>query len=301
MIFLVAQTLVFAGVLFLVGALIPVRRLIGQLPPGPIRRHWGIMTVLIVVFQIGYLAYAAVFWDRHSTLLDLIVPGIFFLGAIFVWMVASLMLQTTMDVMRMSLLEREVVTDPLTGAYNRRYLDRRLNEEVLIERRYGRPLSVLMLDIDNFKQINDTYGHQAGDQVLTALCGIVTEALRETDILARYGGEEFLVIAPQTLIAGATELAERMRRDIEVHPFTFSEGNNRLRQINITISIGVAGLGNGIDSADKLVRAADAALYRAKQEGRNRVVCAAVPIVSGKETEGWTAGDVNNPIPISGT
>ena len=301
MIFLVAQTLVFAGVLFLVGALVPVQRLIGQLPPGPIRRHWGFMTVLIVVCLIGFLAYAAAFWDRHSTLLDLIVPGVFFLGASFVWMAASLSLQTTMDVMRMSLLEREVVTDPLTGAYNRRYLDRRLNEEVLIERRYGRPLSVLMLDIDNFKQINDTYGHQAGDQVLTALSSIVAEAIRETDILARYGGEEFLVIAPQTLIAGATELAERLRRDIEVHPFTFSEGTNRLRQINITISIGVAGLGNGIDSTEKLVRTADAGLYRAKQEGRNRVVCATVPIVNDKETDGWTTVDVNNPIPISGT
>ena len=299
MIFLIAQTLIFAGVLFLVGALIPVQRLIGQLPPGPIRRHWSFMTVLIVVFLIGYLAYAAVFWDKHSTLLDLIVPGIFFLGAIFVRMVANLSLQTTMAVMRMSLLEREVVTDSLTGAFNRRYLDRRLNEEALIERRYGRPLSVMMIDIDHFKQINDTHGHQAGDQVLKALSGVVAKGLRETDVLARYGGEEFLVIAPQTLIAGAAELAERLRQDIEAHPFTFSEGN-RLRQINVTISIGVAALGNGIDNSDKLVHAADESLYRAKQGGRNRVVCATVSAVNDKSAEGSIAGGAGGPVPVIG-
>lgn len=296
-----ALSLVFAGALILAGALVPVRRLIGKLPPGLVRSRWHMMTALIMVFFFGYLAYAVAFWNSHSKLLDLIVPYVFFLGACFVWLTAILSLQTTVDVMRMNLLEREVVTDPLTGTYNRRYLDRRLNEEVLIERRYGRPLSVFLLDIDHFKQINDTYGHHAGDQVLTAFGGIVAEALRETDVLARYGGEEFLVIAPQTLIAGATELAERVRRNIEVHPFTFSEGSDRLRQINVTISIGVAGLGNGIDSTHKLVRAADAALYRAKQEGRNRVICATVPTVNDKETDGRTAGDVNNPIPISGT
>ena len=267
-----ALSLVFAGALIVAGALVPVRRLIGKLPSGPVRSRWHLMTALIMVFFFGYLGYAAAFWNSHSRLLDLIVPCVFFLGACFVWLTATLSLQTTMDVMRINLLEWEAVTDPLTGAFNRRYLDRRLNEEVMAERRYGRSLSVLMLDIDNFKQINDRHGHQAGDQVLTSLSEIVAKGLRETDMLARYGGEEFLVIAPQTPLLSAAELAERLRRDIDSHDFSLSNGPGEARRIKVTVSIGVASSGNGVDSREKLVHAADANLYRAKQEGRNRVV-----------------------------
>ena len=101
------------------------------------------MTALIVLFLAGYVGYAAILWDSHSRPLDLIVPGVFFLGACFVWLSANLSLQTATDVMRVSLLERESMTDPLTGVFNRRYLDRRLGEEVAKARRYGLPLCAL--------------------------------------------------------------------------------------------------------------------------------------------------------------
>lgn len=272
MISLLAQGLVFVGALILVGALVPIRRLIMRLPPGQVRNRWYAMMALIVLFLIGYLGYASAFWNSHSKLLDLIVPGVFFLGACFVRLTATLSLQTAMDVMRINLLERETVTDPLTGVFNRRYLDRRLSEEVASARRYDLPLSVLLLDVDHFKQINDRQGHQAGDHVLAALGEIVAGELRESDILARYGGEEFLIITPHTPLLDAADVVERLRKRIESHDFSLTNVPGGIRRIRVTASIGVASLGDGVDDRERLVHDADENLYRAKQEGRNRVI-----------------------------
>ena len=271
MISFLAQGFVVAGALILIVALVPVRRLIGQLPLGPVRSRWYGMTVLIVLFLIGYLGYAGVSWNSHRSVLDLIVPGVFFFGACFVWLTANLSLQTTLDVMRISLLERETVTDPLTGIFNRRYLDRRLIEEVARARRYRLPLSIMMFDIDHFKQINDGYGHPAGDKVLASLAEIVAKDLRESDVVARYGGEEFIVIAPHTEHSNAIEVAERLRRQIESHSFSLGDEPDDIREINVTTSIGVASLSEEVNSVEKLIHAADAQLYRAKHEGRNQV------------------------------
>jgi diguanylate cyclase (GGDEF)-like protein len=177
-----------------------------------------------------------------------------------------------MDVMRINLLEQEAVTDPLTGVFNRRYLDRRLHEEVARARRYSLSLSALLLDIDLFKQINDRHGHQAGDRVLLELGKMALEFLRETDVLARYGGEEFLILAPNTALDDARLVAERLRKRIEMHDFDLRSDAKGSEALRVTASIGVARLGDGIDTAEKLIRAADENLYRAKHEGRNRVV-----------------------------
>lgn len=272
MISLFALGLVLAGTLILVGALVPVRRLIGRLPSGSVRSRWYLMAALIVLFILGYLGYATVFWESHVTLAALIVPFVFFSGAGFVLLATTLALQTAMDVMRISLLEQDAATDALTGAYNRRYLDRRLSEEFASARRYGKPLSILMLDIDHFKQVNDRYGHQAGDQVLVALAKTVAGELRETDILTRYGGEEFLVMAPHTPLLGAVNLAERVRKRIESHDFILPNPPGGIPGIRVTVSVGVASVGDSPMDREMLVHAADENLLRAKQEGRNRVI-----------------------------
>jgi len=224
------------------------------------------MLALVVIFVAGYLGYAWAFWNSQTRLLDLIVPGVFFLGACFVWLTARLSLQTAVALMRISLLEQENIADPLTGVFNRRYLDRRLSEEVARARRHGLPLSILLIDIDLFKRINDGHGHQVGDQVLVSFAELVNRMLREPDILARYGGEEFMVIAPQTPHQGAVVLAERLRKRLESNSFSLGT-----LEIRLTCSIGVASMGGELDCAEKLVNAADENLYRAKREGRNRV------------------------------
>ncbi|RNE94346.1 GGDEF domain-containing protein [Marichromatium sp. AB32] len=158
--------------------------------------------------------------------------------------------------------------DGLTGAHNHAYMQELLDAELARTARYDRPLSLILLDIDHFKQVNDRHGHQAGDRVLRILTRRCREAIRETDQLARYGGEEFLVILPETGRAQAMALAERLRRDIARDEFQVP--GERLR---LTISLGVIsteGQPRAVDKHD-LIEAVDRALYRSKREGRDRV------------------------------
>ncbi|MEW6131579.1 MAG: sensor domain-containing diguanylate cyclase [Pseudomonadota bacterium] len=149
--------------------------------------------------------------------------------------------------------------DALTGLDNRLSMDLTLARLLAEARRYRRPLAVAMADIDFFKKFNDSYGHQAGDALLTEVAQRLRCGTREADMVARYGGEEFLLLLPHTTLEQAAALAERLRQTIE-------------SSTPVTISIGVAALGPQHDSQDTLIKAADDALYRAKQSGRNRVV-----------------------------
>jgi diguanylate cyclase (GGDEF)-like protein len=267
-----AVALVLAGAALLGSALGPARQLVADLPPGLVRRRWRILALVIAAFILGYLGYLALFWGRHAGWADLLVPAIFLLGGCFVWMTLRLALQTAIDIRRVTVLEQENITDPLLGVYNRRYLDRRLEQEVARARRYGLPLAVLLLDIDHFKRVNDTHGHPAGDQVLSYLGQLIRSSVREADVAARYGGEELLIIAPNTTPAAAGVLAERIRGHVEAHALVLTNQAGQRLELQITVSVGVAGLSPQTTDGPALVGRADAALYRAKQDGRNRVV-----------------------------
>jgi diguanylate cyclase (GGDEF)-like protein len=165
------------------------------------------------------------------------------------------------------------LTDLLTGLHNRRYLERRLTEEMAMAQRYEQVLSCLFMDVDHFKQVNDTYGHSAGDRVLGEMAQRVKSRLRASDVMARYGGEEFAVLLPRTSARDAVCQAERIRECVAATPVDIGEG----REVQITVSIGVAESQppHGAELkvlAENLLGAADAALYRAKAEGRNRVL-----------------------------
>ncbi len=163
-------------------------------------------------------------------------------------------------------VQQMAITDELTCAYNRRYFFELVDLELARSRRYNHPVSLLMIDVDLFKTINDRYGHAAGDQVLRDLCGQIDKAVRESDTLGRYGGEEFVLLLPETPLDKAAEVAERLRRMIE---------NYRVKvdglEISVTLSIGVGAIGPDCKDTDTLVRRADRAMYRAKEAGRNRV------------------------------
>lgn len=272
MIAYLSVSLVLIGLLIHVATLVPLRRLIAILPDGSLRNKWLFMTGLIFLFIASYLGYIVVLWGKQTAWNELPIPGLLLFGAIFVWLTIKLSLQTAADLRRIDLLEAENITDPLTKVYNRRYLDRRLDEEVARSKRYGLALSVLMLDIDYFKRINDTYGHQAGDVTLSTLSRLLKTSLRELDVVARYGGEEFLVICTNTAIEGAALVAERSRKLVESHPVEISDAAGAKQTIQVRISVGVASLSAGVDSKEKLIQAADQALYRAKEGGRNRVI-----------------------------
>jgi diguanylate cyclase (GGDEF)-like protein len=165
-------------------------------------------------------------------------------------------------------LEALSITDPLTGLANRRRLMARLEEEVARARRYKTPMSVVMLDIDHFKQVNDTHGHAMGDEVLRNIGAMLKASVRTTDLAARYGGEEFALVLSHTDIAAAQQVAEGLRQK-------FAELEHHLDGVTLTktVSMGVASRdGQGeIPNSEDLLKHADEALYRAKQGGRNRV------------------------------
>ena len=163
-------------------------------------------------------------------------------------------------------LESLFRTDEMTGLYNRRHIMEQLAYEALRMQRNNSPFSVILFDIDHFKQINDNYGHACGDYVLQNLALVVKKAVRSMDILARVGGEEFLVLLPDTHLHRAAVAAERLRREMEQFPFAY-EG----RQFRVTVSLGVTEARNDL-LLDELLRLADDNLYKAKNRGRNRMV-----------------------------
>lgn len=160
------------------------------------------------------------------------------------------------------------ITDELTTLYNYRYFRIRLRDEVFRARRTGRPMSLAILDVDNFKHYNDTLGHPAGDQVLKQIAKIMKKAVRDTDVVARYGGEEFCVILPEVDVAGSRSFAERLRKDVEEYPFFMEDTQPGGK---VTISIGVATYPVDATIIKELLVRADVALYRAKRKGRNCV------------------------------
>ncbi|MFQ5449542.1 MAG: diguanylate cyclase [Nitrospinaceae bacterium] len=164
--------------------------------------------------------------------------------------------------------ERLSVTDGLTGLTNRQQMQALLENEVLRCKRYGSSLSLVMIDVDHFKEINDTHGHQEGDEVLVKVASIVKKFCRSHDVAARYGGEEFVLVLPETHLAGARVMAERIRQQVAGQTFEHAGGT-----FQVTLSCGIAEFdGNLTRDQSDLIRVADQALYRAKEGGRNRTV-----------------------------
>jgi two-component system cell cycle response regulator len=196
------------------------------------------------------------------------------MGTDFIEHMASIIAICLENVISNEMLKYIGLTDSLTGVYNRRYIDRRLIEEISRARRQEYRVSVLFIDIDHFKTVNDTVGHQGGDEVLREICGRIKDELRLSDALARFGGEEFVVLLIDADLESATRVAQRIRASVADRAFDLSTGV----ALPVTVSIGVATLADferdnpvtGV--AQALLAQADAALYKAKQAGRNRVI-----------------------------
>ena len=178
---------------------------------------------------------------------------------------------TIFDVTERKQMETQLVHlathDPLTGLYNRSVMEQRLNDEINRSSRYNHPVSIFMLDIDYYKSINDTYGHRTGDNILQQFANELKASTRNSDYAARYGGEEFIIILPETSLAEAEELAERLRKHIAEFRFTVDDE----RSLELTISIGIATYPEHAQTSHELMRVADMAMYKAKDAGRNKV------------------------------
>lgn len=166
-------------------------------------------------------------------------------------------------------LQELALRDGLTGLLNRRYWESCLEREFARHQRYDNPVSLVIFDIDHFKRVNDTYGHQTGDEVIRAVADITSRLARETDFAGRYGGEEFVVLLPGTHLEGAAQLAERLRQAVEQQVLDY-QGS----PLHFTISLGVASISDDMPNYQVLLERADKALYVSKEQGRNRVTLA---------------------------
>lgn len=200
---------------------------------------------------------------------------------IFYWLVGKIGQRIEHDE---KTLQDLAIRDGLTGLYNHRTFYSLLDDELKRALRHKRPLSLLMLDIDHFKRVNDTYGHRVGDIILHGLSKLLMGQARETDRVCRYGGEEIILILPEIDTAAAGYVAERLRQAVEAHVFPIGGG----KQISITVSIGVAVYPKDADTKETLVAAADTAMYQAKQGGRNRVCVHAPPAEPMRSSPGAT-------------
>lgn len=182
----------------------------------------------------------------------------------------NLILKELKVLMRMKWLYSETeyltITDGLTGIYNRRFFQQTIDREFLRAKRYKHSLSVAMIDVDNFKKINDTYGHQFGDKILVRLSEIIRDSFRKTDYVARYGGEEFAVILPETNKASTYIPIERIRQKVESEKFEYKG-----KIIPVTISIGISDIKSAPSSCEELINSSDETLYKAKNNGKNRI------------------------------
>ncbi|WP_171015759.1 GGDEF domain-containing protein [Devosia sp. FKR38] len=265
----VDDVLLVVGIGLLAAALLTVRSILGLLTQSSaLRRYWFWLGGVIATFMVGYGALI-VLWGEQSLVANELVALMLLLGGVFALAVTKLSLMTTTDIVRIAKLERDAIEDPLTGSYNRRYLESKLDEEVRRATRLKTPLSTVMIDLDHFKHVNDTYGHDVGDKVLRHVCAMIMASVRSSDTVIRYGGEEFVVIAPGCDDADAASLAEAMRAKIAGSALNLPNGDNLV----VTASLGVSSLRAG--SAEAMLRAADEALYAAKRDGRNQICVAA--------------------------
>ena len=222
------------------------------------------LAVLGTILNVGGVALSISGAPLHVVLVNHLMSGI------LVWMVAYIALThlAVGDRLRASLHDA-AFRDPLTRLYNRRYVFNIFRNELKKYRRYAEPLSVMLIDADHFKRINDQYGHCAGDIALRAIADACSESVRDTDVVGRFGGEEFIVLLPHTTAADAAIVAERIR-----HTMLQSDVYWQGQKLDVKLSLGVAEAGRHADNLNELIRAADRALYAAKKSGRNQTAVA---------------------------
>ena len=230
----------------------------------------AIRSVVALPFTLGQLQGGVFFLRRTEGEPPLTREDVDFADAVIKGAVAAIQRAQIIETTRAdnARLEALAHTDPLTQVLNRRAMTERVAAELERARRYDTVVSLLMVDLDHFKRVNDTHGHLVGDDVLRDVAAMLRHAVRSVDLVARYGGEEFVVVLPETHEAGAMIFAERLRERIEEHSFA----DFAPLGLHLTASVGVAMFPSpGANSVDELLARADEALYRAKADGRNRV------------------------------
>lgn len=271
---IIIQATVLSGTALLLAAFVPIKGIYKVLPQGLTRFVWVCLSGLIAFSVFGYLFFLRLDIgagaDNHGSGL---AATVLLMAAMIVFTVCAMSNSAAKDIASMAVLEHAARIDPLTEVFNRRHIMTLFDEESAQSSYYGTTLSVLLLDIDRFKTINDTFGHRTGDHVLRQISSLLTQTSVGCNFIGRYGGEEFLILLPNTSQAEAAGFAEHIRAAVEAEPISFEDDPF----IPVTISIGVAASSKLNESPDELIALADSALYAAKAAGRNQVCTAVSP------------------------
>ena len=268
------QLVLVTSIALLLASLFPIRWIYQMLPRGFARSTWRSMSILILLSAVGvtvFLHINSTEGPNHHE--DWLVSLVFLAGSIFVVTVCTLALSTAKDLSKIAALEFAAIVDPVTELFNRRHIMALLDAQCQLSSEHNSPFSILLIDIDNFKAINDTFGHRAGDIVLKELGRVIARIIPDYRCIGRYGGEEFLVILPQSASSDAWVVAERLRSAVQSTMVTYEA-----KPISSpTISIGIATAFGWKETSEDLIEIADGALYSAKASGRNRVCHAFEP------------------------
>jgi diguanylate cyclase (GGDEF)-like protein len=261
-----------------------IRRIIQQ---NLLRAAWACLGITLLMAAFGYLVFLYtndIEGDNHHE--DWLIAFTLFIAAVFIFGVCAVSLFSARELARIDDLEKAAFFDPITNLYTRGHIDSLLTAECERSRSETRQLSLMLLDLDNFKFINDCFGHKAGDYVLQEVGRILKQTVDPSNLIGRYGGEEFLIVLPNTSPILAVETADRIRSTMSAARLEF-EGN----VIPVTISIGVKNNFTFREEAQELVAAADTAMYEAKRRGRNQVIMADVfPVAAFNISMGGAAG-----------
>jgi len=246
-------------------------RIFRHLPQGSFLKWWKLLLFLIVGFAVCYFIFAMSVGERGQDPVMQLVVAMFFFGAVFVLLTLQLFMHTFSSVEKISWLNRGSILDESTGIYNLRYFDLRLNEEFERARRYQSPLTLMLIEIDNFRKHTGSYGRIMSEKAMEAVCKVLKECARASDIIARYGGDQIIILLPNTALFNARKAAEKFRVVMEDKTLEIEDERNAIKvRLNYTISMGVASLNYDVKRANELIRRADIALYKAKDRGRNR-------------------------------
>jgi diguanylate cyclase (GGDEF)-like protein len=268
------------GAFILIAALLAANRIIGRLSKGKARRNWSLLGILVGILSISYISYAIYSWmsglvNTQKIIGLYLVPLVFFLCACIVYLIISFISNSDVYFTPTRVGKFDDIIDPLTGIYNRSYLDSRLKQEIDRSHRYNLPLSIVLMSLDNAPQISETYGEKARDRLLGDFAKLALDNVRITDITARCGEAEIMVVATNTPVTSMQVFADRMQKAI-AETLNLPEGLSQTsptkeKSAGINVCIGISGFGPETNTRESLMKSVHSALSRARSSGPNRV------------------------------
>ena len=268
---LLVNIFLISGICLYAASVYTVQQLVKKLPMGEVRNNWKILSFFVVGFIVGYAVYMYLLITGKVELASITYPAICLAASMFVLLLCFLTYQTTRDISEAITMEQSSIVDPVLDIYNRRYFDRRIEEETQRSRRYKQPLSVILFEVDKFKSIIKDHGDLVGDLVLRKVSDYLLSAVRSSDIVARYDNEKIILATTQTNPDMAVMLADRLRGEIEKLEILPSNEKNAADNLHITVTAGVSCVEERIKSGFDLTDVAEKAISRANENGRNRV------------------------------